>query len=137
MQEGDFYVGVGSRCKPCHRAKVTERRVENIEAVREYDRDRGNAPHRVAARKAYSQTEAGKVAHLRASRKYWEMFPERRKAAHAVSNAVRDGRITPQLCWVCGEQAEAHHPDYSSPLDVVWLCSKHHQEVHTEQGELL
>lgn len=48
----------------------------------------------------------------------------------AVHNAIVAGAITPQPCWCCGHEAEAHHPDYSRPLDVVWLCKPHHQEVH-------
>ena len=35
-----------------------------------------------------------------------------------------------QPCEVCGEKAEAHHPDYSKPLDVRWLCKRHHMIEH-------
>jgi hypothetical protein len=35
---------------------------------------------------------------------------------------------------VCGEpEAQAHHDDYAKPLDVRWLCNKHHREHHGEQ----
>ena len=35
-------------------------------------------------------------------------------------------------CIVCGDgkKVEAHHSDYSKPLDVDWLCSKHHALWH-------
>ncbi len=33
-------------------------------------------------------------------------------------------------CEKCGKKAEMHHPDYSKPLDVIWLCRKHHLEIH-------
>jgi hypothetical protein len=35
-------------------------------------------------------------------------------------------------CSICGEQKtiHAHHDDYTKPLDVIWLCRKHHQERH-------
>lgn len=48
-----------------------------------------------------------------------------------LSNAIRDGRVIPKPCEVCGkEKAEGHHEDYSKPLDVVWLCSRHHADRH-------
>jgi hypothetical protein len=53
--------------------------------------------------------------------------PEKLKAR----NAARVLEKKP--CEVCGEErAEAHHDDYSKPLDVRWLCKKHHAEHHTE-----
>jgi hypothetical protein len=34
---------------------------------------------------------------------------------------------------VCGTmEVESHHPDYSQPLKVIWLCCKHHRQLHRE-----
>ena len=39
-------------------------------------------------------------------------------------------------CSVCGaDDAEAHHADYAAPLDVIWLCPKHHAEQHRKVRE--
>lgn len=48
-------------------------------------------------------------------------------------NAIRSGMIQKQPCEVCGidNDVEAHHDDYSKPLDIRWLCTKHHAEHHT------
>lgn len=45
---------------------------------------------------------------------------------------IRKGDLIKLPCEVCGtnEKVEAHHDDYSKPLDVRWLCRKHHQEHH-------
>lgn len=122
-----------NKCKECTKADVAKYRHDNLESVREYDRMRGSIPHRVAARKEYAQSETGKNAHQRAMRAYRIKFPERAVARFAVNNAVRDGRLIPwPVCAVpeCSQKPEAHHPDYSHPLDVVWLCDKHHKEAH-------
>jgi len=38
-----------------------------------------------------------------------------------------------QPCEVCGAtKVEAHHDDYTKPLEVRWLCKRHHSEVHTK-----
>ena len=38
-----------------------------------------------------------------------------------------------ESCEVCfAEGAEGHHEDYGKPLEVVWLCKKHHAERHSE-----
>jgi hypothetical protein len=40
----------------------------------------------------------------------------------------RRGKLVPLPCEVCGStEVEMHHPNYARPLDVVWLCKKHHQ----------
>ena len=30
----------------------------------------------------------------------------------------------------CTNIGERHHPDYSEPYKIVWLCRKHHKELH-------
>ena len=36
-----------------------------------------------------------------------------------------------QPCEVCGQlETERHHEDYSKPLEIKWLCSRHHKQVH-------
>ena len=54
-------------------------------------------------------------------------------ARHHVMVAVANGTLVKQPCNVCGlaeGRIEAHHEDYNMPLDVVWLCPKHHRETH-------
>jgi DNA-binding HxlR family transcriptional regulator len=52
-------------------------------------------------------------------------------ARQRVHRAVLKGVMTKRPCEVCNTNgAEAHHPDYRRPLDVVWLCQRHHSDVH-------
>jgi uncharacterized protein (DUF1778 family) len=52
-------------------------------------------------------------------------------ARSVVSSAKQRGKLSPSPCEVCGEpKTEAHHDDYTLPLNVRWLCRKHHKEVH-------
>jgi ribosomal protein S27AE len=47
------------------------------------------------------------------------------------SEAIRKGELTRSTCETCGaEKAEAHHDDYSKPLDVRWLCRQCHAAHH-------
>lgn len=47
-------------------------------------------------------------------------------------NAVIRGEVKVGPCSVCGSttRIEAHHEDYTKPLDVVYYCKKHHNEYH-------
>lgn len=111
---GDGRLG---KCKECTKTDVKNHRLENLDRIRAYDKFRSSMPHRIQ-----KQTERTK--------QYRQRFPERKAANNAVNNAVRDGRLKKLPCWVCGEKALAHHPDYSRPLDVVWLCQPHHKQTH-------
>ncbi len=65
------------------------------------------------------------------NRQYQEKYPERRAAHKAVERAKKTGVISRQNCEDCGsEKAEAHHPDYSHPLLVEWLCHRCHMTRH-------
>lgn len=101
-----------SHCKNCVCARVRQHRRAN-DSVREYDRKRG-------ARRPAEVTRA-----------YRQRHPEAYAAHTAVSNAVRDGRLTKEPCLFCGEErVHGHHRDYSKPLDVIWLCAKCHHRLH-------
>ena len=59
-----------------------------------------------------------------------QRYPEKIKARQKVYVAVRSGRLKRAPCF-CGEtQVFAHHEDYSKPLEVIWLCRKHHRDEH-------
>lgn len=54
-----------------------------------------------------------------------------------VKAAVAAGLLVRQPCEVCGEQkSHGHHPDYTKPLEVIWLCPMHHRVLHA-YGEIL
>jgi hypothetical protein len=68
---------------------------------------------------------------LRATRNTRENHPERDYARYQVAYALRSGRLHRQPCEVCSsERVQAHHDDYSKPLEVRWLCRPHHQKHH-------
>ena len=58
--------------------------------------------------------------------------PERNKAHGVVNSAIRKGKLKRGKCH-CGKVAEAHHEDYSKPLEIEWLCTEHHNEMHRER----
>ena len=57
----------------------------------------------------------------------------RKKARSDVSHAVASKKLQKKPCEKCGKiKVEAHHEDYYKPLEVKWLCVKHHAERHKE-----
>jgi hypothetical protein len=111
---GDGHLG---KCKPCTRKDVRKNYVDKIEEKRAYDAMRNSSPER--KKRAVESFKKSNTKH-----------PERETAKAKTSNAIRDGKLLRQPCLICGEKAEAHHPDYSRPLDVVWLCRPHHIQAH-------
>lgn len=125
-----------NKCIECTKADANRHRQENLEKVRAYDRLRGGIPHRVAARKEYARTDAGKKSAKNARVVYVSKFPNRIKANTALGNALRDGKLIAEPCFICGAKAQGHHSSYDFPLGVTWLCPKHHAEAHKLTREL-
>lgn len=98
------------------------------------------AKRRAIAERAYARDpEAAK----RRVREHEARAPEQVAARRAVRNALRDGVLArPDLCEGCGSEGlatkdgrspiQAHHADYSRPLDVTWLCTACHGAEHRE-----
>ena len=85
----------------------------------------------IAKRATYYQANKEKVV-ARIS-KYRKANPEKLKAHTAVASAIRRGKLVSLPCSECGEtKTEAHHYAYDMPLDVIWLCRKHHRQLHKE-----
>jgi hypothetical protein len=132
------------RARSNYQAKTPEQRRAIVEArdsekVRAADRARyqRDREKRVAAQVAYQATPEGKAAHNRAAREWAQRNVLKRKAHEAVGNAIRDRRLTKGPCEVgvgCKGRVQAHHEDYSKPLDVRWLCTKHHRVAHAAIG---
>lgn len=45
---------------------------------------------------------------------------------------LKRGKIERKPCEIegCQEKPQMHHDDYSKPLEVRWLCRKHHLLIH-------
>lgn len=130
-----------NKCKSCTRSAVKLHRQANLESIRAYDRDRhNNDEHRERNKKNYRK----RVSDPQKRKKEWQRSREwaeknkLKRAAHImVGNAIRSGSLVPKPCERCGttELVNAHHEDYFKPLDVMWLCKKHHGERHQEINE--
>jgi len=118
----DMADGRLNKCKECCCTEARENRAKNLDRVAEYERDRATRPERKKVQLAYQ-------------RRYREINREKIRAQRKVAYYVRTGQMTQRPCEVCGSTTNihAHHDDYSRPLDVTWLCAKHHKERHDEK----
>lgn len=107
-------------CKECHKSDVKRNYANKREIKHQYDAERYQTPERKAAAHAYSQ-------------RHRERYPEKSNARQRVRYAKSTGKLTRKPCEVCGrddEMVEAHHYDYSAPLDVHWMCFACHRAEH-------
>lgn len=118
-----------NKCKNCNKKDVIENRNNNIDYYREYDAKRTQDPERRERNTKYSANYRKEHPERRKEtcNNYIKKYPERYKANYTLTNAVRDKKIFRKPCYVCGDlKSQAHHHDYSKPLDVVWVCAVHH-----------
>jgi len=139
---GSFYIhaamsdGHLGKCKDCCKRDALIARSNRLTEVREYDRKRSNQPSRVEARRRYAKTEGGREKSIKAKRAWDERNRDKKKAQTSVHNAIRDGKlIKGTACSRCGlpGKLEAHHHDYSKPLEVLWVHDSCHKAIHKEE----
>lgn len=111
-------------------------RSKNIEKIRErdakYRRDHradiieGNARYR-------KSTKAERAEY---AVRYRRENPGKSSAHDAVRKAIAKGVMKrPDVCNKCDSSGciEGHHPDYSRPLLVIWLCKSCHRFLHASE----
>ena len=111
-----------NKCKACTKKDVRRRYYDpdSRERIVKYEKERARRPERKS--KALEYQRASRAKH-----------PGKNRARAKVFRSVVKGEIKKQPCNVCGyEKVEAHHIDYRKPLDVVWLCRKHHLIVENK-----
>jgi hypothetical protein len=113
-----------NKCKECNKKDVRKNRDDRITYYREYDVRR------------FHNDERRRATHEKCSKAYTRNHPERRSARGKAQRALRAGKLTKTACEKCGSlEVQMHHPDYSQPLNVTWLCKICHEAWHKEHGD--
>lgn len=134
----DFYASNLSRCKECVKASVRSNRADKIDYYRSYDRMRyRQSDDRKAHCQAMGKTTPMSVR-VEKQRERRRANPEKNAARVAVARAIKKGQMQKaEACYFCGvgDRLQAHHHDYSKPLDVFWLCPPCHGKLHAINGD--
>jgi len=134
--------GLSSWCKPCNRVRSKEQYAKRYEKVRTYWKQKNQDPIYKAKHRDYCRERARRnpLTDKQKARK-----TKRQREAYRKSDliryqvicrgktkaAIKNGILSPKPCEYPGckypnLKAEAHHWDYSQPMWVTWLCSRHH-----------
>lgn len=67
-----------------------------------------------------------------AYRRWAEKNKEKRKEYQKILRIAKKSNPIAQKCIVdgCDCIGERHHPDYSKPEEIIWVCRKHHLNIY-------
>lgn len=110
----------------CHKCKSC------IRSGRAKPKQRTSA--QVARAKDLAQEPHRRVSNRLAVQLWTERHPQAVAARRALNRAVAKGIIMPaEICQAYGceeTRLDAHHANYSRPLEVAWFCRSHHRKLH-------
>lgn len=137
---------IGSRCYVCYRAYRKETHLKRCSVCQHYkpkeafghdssqvDEKNGVCKACLSRReKQRFMTMERRVKHTIYKRSHKARDPQKHFARQMVAAAVAGGFLLRGPCEVCGtiDNVQGHHDDYPKPLDVRWMCFRHHCEVH-------
>lgn len=124
--------GLSDWCKVCTRS--FQRTAEQAEKSRLRTRRWRSIEGNTDKLKAWRQLATSKRQNQIRSAIEKLVNPHKVWARNQALLAIRRGELVRKPCEVCGaEKTDSHHDDYSKPLDVRWLCRKHHNGFHQHQ----
>lgn len=118
-------------CKKCHYDARKKWAINNINKIRLY---RNNWKSKNKDKIKFWDLHNPKK---RIRIKLWRQNnPLKYKSHSKISTALLSGIIKKLPCKICGstKNIHGHHFDYSKPLEVIWLCPKHHYEIHRKDN---
>ena len=123
--------GTRSQCKDCMngRGRLYHKKNREVERIklREWREKNPEKARQESLRNLVKNREAFYERRRRTNREN----PEKMVARNKLNYAVIKGRVIRQTCKECGfPNSEGHHNDYNKPLDVEWLCRRHHARHH-------
>lgn len=105
----------GRECKACHRQAWNEYRSRRV-ASGTWNNKPTPEQKKKADEKWKKNNQPARKAHLK------------------VSAALETGKLKKGPCEKCGsKKVHGHHENYAKPLNVMWLCQKHHTQLHREK----
>lgn len=116
-------------CSKCHKLKKRE------DYHRNKSKKRGCNTYCKQCQNEYRK-ENKKYFHKK-WRNHYQKNKNKFKCRHKTYNAIKKGALKRMPCQFEGcsetENIHAHHYDYDKPLNVKWLCRKHHYQTHRKE----
>ncbi len=72
-------------------------------------------------------------------RRWQHKYPERYHAQSILNRGIITGYVQrPRECSSCGREKliHGHHPDYTKPFEVIWLCPSCHKLLHQNKVDV-
>ena len=140
----EFYIhpkmadGHLNKCKECTKKEVADRLATKMKDPQWLEKERERSRLKMARiRREDREKKLPPEKRAQVQKAHRHKYPERDRARRLLTIAVREGRVIRKPCEVCGStDSEGHHDDYSQPLQVRWLCPKHHSQRHLELRRL-
>ena len=126
-------------CKICTCENVRTNYQKNLPDILERMRIYHEKNKESVAKQKKEHYEKNKDKIIKRIRKYESENKEKVMAQKKIKYyKKRKYIIPPNECQLCERKGktEAHHPDYSKPLDIIWVCKYCHNRIHHKRKDV-
>lgn len=126
----DGYQNVCKQCSGRYAKRWGSQHIDKVRALGRAQKRRTRAQQSDEANRAEWNEWYQQNAEERRAYPQRQRDAEKQRAHHILAKAIRSGKIVrPNHCVRCLSSCkpDGHHPDYSKPLEVEWLCRRCHR----------